>query len=267
MRVQQLARSVDDGYRTPLAPGLRSSVDAERLAAELAFAATRLRVLAEQPPGLYAEVAGDGDLEQRAWLAFLIAFLCPLQGDDPFASIRAVVTPWASGEEPALDGVQTGPRTAYDPARGDVTIRAYRAWAERSGSQAAAFTGDHGWSAERRFARVYERLALPGLQRDARFDVLVTLGRLGVFELRADALMLGGPDEVTVAAKRALGIGDSILLERRSKALAEACELPLEALDLGFYNWSSDERVADGMPPGLEPDQSALDAARGALGV
>ena len=34
--------------------------------------------------------------------------------------------------------------------------------------------------AERRFARVFERMALPGLQRGARFDLLATLGRLGV---------------------------------------------------------------------------------------
>ena len=32
-----------------------------------------------------------------------------------------------------------------------------------------------------------------------------------------------------VAAKRALGIGDPMLLERRAADLAEACSLPLEA--------------------------------------
>ena len=47
---------------------------------------------------------------------------------------------------------------------------------ERAGSQAAAFTGETAWTPERRFARVFERMALPGLHRDARFDLLVTLG-------------------------------------------------------------------------------------------
>ncbi len=109
----------------------------------------------------------------------------------------------------------------------------------------------------------------PVSRRDARFDLLVCLGRLGVFELRAGALMLGGSDEVTSAAKRLLGIGDPLLLERRAAALAEACAVPLEALDLALYNWAlppgRGERVSLGVPG--EPDQSAADAARRALGV
>ena len=64
------------------------------------------------------------------------------------------------------------------------TLEAYRAWAARGGSQAVAYTGD-AVAAERRFARAFERLALPGLHRDARYDLLVTLGRLGVDDLRA----------------------------------------------------------------------------------
>ncbi len=79
--------------------GLKSSVDAERLADELAFAATRLRVLEFEPPGLYAEVASPGEIEERSWLAFLIAYLCPLDSDDPFATIARVRTSWASGAD------------------------------------------------------------------------------------------------------------------------------------------------------------------------
>jgi len=44
--VRQMARATDDGYRSPLVPGLKASTDAERLADELAFAATRLAELA-----------------------------------------------------------------------------------------------------------------------------------------------------------------------------------------------------------------------------
>ncbi len=194
--------------------GLKSSVDAGRLAEEIAFAEHRLRVLEHEPPGLYLEVADPaGAIEERSWLAFLIAYLCPLEEEDPFAEIARVRTTWASEEMPNLDEVRTGPRTAHDPSRGTRTLDAYRVWAARSGSQAAAFGGDAGWTAERRFARVFERLALPGLHRDARFDLLVTLGRLGVYEMQGGSLALGGSDDVTVGAKRALGIGDPMLLE------------------------------------------------------
>ncbi len=55
--MRRLARGADDGYQSPLVPGLKSSVEAERLAEELAFAAARLDALASDPPGLYAEVA------------------------------------------------------------------------------------------------------------------------------------------------------------------------------------------------------------------
>jgi hypothetical protein len=267
MQVRRLARGADDGFRSPLVPGLKSSEEAERLAEELAFAAGRLSRLESDPPGSYAEVAADGDLEERTWLAFLIAYMCPLDGDDPFAGVRAARTSWSSGEEPDLAGVPVGPRTAHDPTRGTQTLDAYRAWAARARSQAAAFGGDAAWSPERRFARAFERLALPGLHRDARFDLLVTLGRLGVYDLRAGSLQLGGDNEPTVAAKRALGIGDTFLLERRAAELAEAAGLPLEALDLGLYNWGVRTRCTMGLEPTAEPDRAALESTRAALGL
>jgi len=266
--VRRATRGTDDGYRSPLAPGLRSSREAERLADELAFAATRLQVLAEDPPGLYAEVADPlGDLEERTWLAFLIAYLCPIDADDPFAGIEAVRTPWASESAPELAGAPTGPRSAYDAARASRTLEAYRGWAGRSGSQSAAFTGEPAWTPERRFARAYERLALPALHRDARFDLLVTLGWLGVYELEAGSLALGGDNRVTVAAKRGLGIGDPHLLERRAAELAAGCGVPLAALDLGLFNWESGERASLGLGPGAEASPDVQAAARAALGL
>jgi hypothetical protein len=265
--VRRVRTSVDDGYRSSLVPGLKSSAEAERLADELAFSAGRLSALEQAPPGLYAEVASGPDLEERAWLAFLIAYLCPVDGEDPFAGIRSVRTPWHTGELPVLEDVPLGPRTAHDPGRGTATLVAYRAWAERAGSQTAGLTGEASWTPERRFGRIYERLSLPGLHRGARFDLLVTLGRLGAIELEAAGLMLGGTDEVTLAAKRALGIGDPHLLERRARELAQACELPLEALDLGFYNWERGARTTMGLPLDSEPDPAALAGARDALGL
>ena len=71
----------------PLAPGLRASDDARRLAVELGFAAARLEELATSPPGLYAEVASEPDIEEAAWLAFLIAYLSPVEGELAFDAI------------------------------------------------------------------------------------------------------------------------------------------------------------------------------------
>jgi len=266
--VRRVARGSDDGYRNPLLIGLKSSADARRLAEEIAFAEHRLTGLEHAPPGLYAEVAHPGaDAEERTWLAFLIAYLGPLQGEDPFGEIARVRTSWASGEIPDLEGILTGPRTAHDPARGSRTLEAYRTWAGRAGSQAAAFTGEGAWTPERRFARAFERLALPGLHRDARFDLLVSLGRLGVYDVRAASLALGGANDVTVGAKRAFGIGDPLLLERRASDLAGACAVPLEALDLGLHNWQRGERATLGLGVDSEPGAEAVVALQAALGL
>jgi hypothetical protein len=268
LTVRRLSRAAEDGFRSALVPGVRSGADAQRLAEELVFAATRLERLQTDPPGLYAEVAdASRPIDERTWLAFLIAYLAPADDAEPFAGIAQARTTWSSGEPPHLDDVVTGPRTAHEPDRGQRTIEAYRAWAQRAGSQEAAFTGDAAWTPERRFARVFERLSLPGLHRGARFDLLVTLGRLGVYELSAGTLGLGGNDEVTVAAKRVLGIGDTMLLERRAADLAAACELPLDALDLGLFNWERGVRAGMGIETSTEPDPALLGPAQAALGL
>ncbi len=221
-----------------------------------------------EPPGLYAEVAdASRPIEERSWLAFLIAYLSPTDDEQPFAGIAQARTSWSSGEPPEFDEAATGPRTAHEPGRGQRTVDAYRAWAQRAGSQEAAFTGDSAWTPERRFARAFERLALPGLHRGARFDLLASLGRLGVYDLSAGALGLGGNDLVTLAAKRVLGIGDIMLLERRAADLAAACELPLEALDLGLFNWERGARAGVGIDPATEPEPDLLDSAQAAFGV
>ena len=136
---------------------------------------------------------------------------------------------------PALDGVRVrAPDRPRPEPRGTRTLEAYRAWAARAGSQAAAYTGDAAWPPERRFARAFERLALPGLHRDARFDLLVTLGRLGVYDLRAGVARARWRE-------RRHGRGQARVRHRRHAAARapgrrtspQACGLPLEALDLG----------------------------------
>ncbi len=187
--------SLDDGFRSALAPGLRSRADAERLAAEIAFAQGRLVALATDPPGLYREARAQADIEEATWMCLLTVYLCPLEGADPFRGIRAALEPpggrsWSSGELPDLDGIPLGPLTSHDPARGSASLQAYRQWVERAGSQEQVFVGDPGWPPGRRFERIFERLSLPGLRRFARYELLVTLGRLGLYEVRGDSLQL-----------------------------------------------------------------------------
>ncbi len=275
VRVRREQRFVDDGYRCELVPGLRSSHDARRLAEEIGFASGRLLGLTAAPPGLYAEARDQDDIEQASWMCFLAAYLSPLQEQQPFAGIRqALLASWASGELPDLEDVPLGPRTSHDPARGTQTLSAYRRFAEHAGSQQRAFVGEPQWSPRRRFERAFERLALPGFGRVGRFDLLVTLGRLGLYELRADSLHLSTrtpgsvhADPTPEAAKRVFGIGDLVLVERRAQALAEAIESPVEVLDLALWNWSlapEQQRTTLGFAPATD-DEHAAERARAAL--
>lgn len=258
-----MARAADDGYEHDLVPGLRSSVDAGHLADELAFSAARLRELSSgSAPGLYGEVAGTADREEAVWLTFLIAFLSPLAGEDPWAGISAVRTSWASGEIPDLEGVAVGPRTAFDARRGNAALIAYRAWAERLGGQASALAGEESWTLQHRYDRAFERLGLPGFGRPQRLEFLVLAHRLGLVELDPWTLHLSAAsptDPVGLAAKRLLGIGDPVLLQRRQRELAHGVDVPVEALDLALFNWATpggeDERYTAGSGAAIDPDE------------
>jgi len=265
VRVRRVAQAADDGYRSELAAGVRATADAERLADELAFAAARLEELERDPPGVFADIAAQPDAEEALWLAFLTAYLSPTEAEDPFAGIRAAHVPWCSGELPALD-VDVGPRSSLDPASGERTVLAYRAWAERAGGQAAAFAGEPAWTPERRFERLFERLALPGLGRAGRYELLVTLGRLGTVDVRPSSLQLTD-DATTVAAKRVFGIGDKMLLERRARDLAQAADLPIEALDLGLFNWAAAGTGAARLGARRAVPEALRESAATALGI
>ena len=211
---RKLARAADDGYRNPLVPGLKATADAERLAVALTQAANRL-----EPPGPYPYLADEPDIEQATWLAFLTALAPELQ-----PLIEETRPTWDEAELPDAK------------AR---TVSAYRAWVQRSGSQQRAFTGEESWTPERRFDRVFERLALPGFSRAARYDLLTSLGAAGVYPLTAGAVHFVEDDATTLAAKRALVSGDRLLLERRARDLATAAELPIAALDRGLAAWGT----------------------------
>ena len=244
LTVRHELRAQDDGYRTSLAPGLRSTQDARQLAEAIAFAAGRLAALGADPPGLYGQVDAIADIEEATWLAVLIAYIGPLETEQPFAAIEDARCPW--GELPALDAVETGPRGSLERGRGEETLSAYRRFADRAGSQQLAFTADSSWSPQQRFERIYERLALPGLHRRARYDLLITLGRLERYALAAPGLLLTEDDPVTLAAKRVFGIGDRLTLERRARELARAAAVPVEALDLALENWAREEPITSG---------------------
>lgn len=237
MRVRRLTRAADDGYSSALVPGLRATADAEQLAEEIGFAAGRLAELAVAPPGLYAEAASAPDRDDGVWLAAQIVLLGPAEdADDPFAALRDAVVSWEAGE-PALEDVPFGPRSPFrDAGQAERSLRSLRAWAERQGGPAAALIGDAGWTPERRFERLFERLGtVAGLGR-ARYDLLVVAGRLGLTDVDAPSLLAGDNDDTTVAAKRVFGIGDRLLIDRRALELATEAEVPVAALDLALAN-------------------------------
>jgi hypothetical protein len=277
--VQRQQRAVEDGYSSPLLPGVRASADAARLADELAFANGRLLAMAgesaeAQLPAIYAEaqtLAVSDRLEQATWICFLSAYLCPLEGPEPFAGIESALLLDRDTLED-LSEIPLGPRASHGQARGAETLNAYRAWYRQAGSQEAAFTGDQSWTPERRFERVFERLALPGFTRAARYELLLLLGSLGLYELRAGSLLLtsargaASEDPATLAAKRVFAIGDPLLLERRAAALVEACSTPIGALEPALADWGSGTRATRGFSSEVT-DEETRRRAHDALGL
>ena len=221
VRVRRLARGADDGYSSPLVPGLRSGEDAARLAGEIGFAAARLELMA-------SVVAGE-------------------RLHDAPAAWRELVAPGDLGvrTERALEHVLSGPRGIDSEALREAALAGVRSWGERQGSLATGLAGETAWAPERRFDRDFERLGtVHGFTRDISFELLTLLGGLGLYALAAGQLYLSGENEATWAAKRAFGIGERQLLERRAANLADACEVPLAALDLALHDWGTGARAA-----------------------
>lgn len=161
-------------------------------------------------------------------------------------------------EEP---DVVTATRAAFAHTVGEESgalLNAFETWGQRHGGIEKAITGEATWNATRRFARAYERLSLPGITRAQRFDFLAVLGAAGTYDLEADALHPHGTDPATVAAKRALVSGETMFLERRAKALAEATGVPIAALDKGLATWDSTEPVEAPDGPLYEQVSAAL---------
>ena len=230
---RRIARPADDGYRCPLAPGLRATADAERLAAALA-----------PPPSGWSRPArtprwpSRADLEEAIWLAFLLALAGP---DKP--ELRAALL----GARPALAGRRPAVRPEEEPTH---RRRLPRVGRRAPGSQAAAHRRRRVWTPERHFARLFDRLALPGFGRAARYSSS-PLGAAGLYELEADALhvAVAHDDATTLAAKRALSSGDAMLLERRARRA-------------GRGGHQRADRGAGPRPGAVGPADAQLDARR-----
>ena len=100
--------------------------------------------------------------------------------------------------------------------------------------------------------RAFERLALPGLGRGARYELLVALGAAERYAVAADGAAPGKEeDATTIAAKRVLVSGDRMLLERRAADLASGCGVRLGALDRALAVWGQGEVPEVEAPAGI----------------
>ena len=104
-------------------------------------------------------------------MCFLLAYLSPLQdADEPFAGIREALRemPTALDDEPAEFAlIPRGPHGGDDPEGSTRTLAAYRAMGHGRGGcgrrPGRGIRGRPRLEPERRFERLFERLALPGL--------------------------------------------------------------------------------------------------------
>ena len=76
-----------------------------------------------------------------------------------------------------------------------------------------------------------------------------------------------GENEATWAAKRALGIGDPLLLERRAAELARPARCRSRHSTWRLHNWGSGTALTDGLPEDAEGDPLVLEQAQSALGL
>ena len=183
VRVRKLTQAADDGYRNELVPGVKASADAERLAAELAFATARLAELAADPPG--AVRADRRGARSRGGAVARVPHRVPRRR--PRATTRS---PRSARRTCRGRRASCPTSTSRSGCARRTSRRRARARCSptapgrtRAGSQPAAFAGEASWTPERRFDRLFERLALPGFGRPGRYELLVSLGRLGVVDV------------------------------------------------------------------------------------
>ena len=289
----KLQRAADDGFRSELLPGVRSTADILTLADELTAAEARLASYGTPAAGPWAPIAELAGEPHRAFVAALaVAVAAPDTAAGSVATAEAALAALQAtdaslesldaigGATEAQSIISAGPRGPRGHDAAAIALAAPAQLAQRSGGNLeSALAGEAAWSPERRFARLFDRLALRGLPRAVRFDLLVALGRSGALPVKADALHLGS-DQVTDAAKRLFAVADVALLERRAAALVDATGVGFDALELALWNiagadagaggaaarWSTAKPATDLALPGAPDDDEAqliVDALQG----
>ena len=112
------ARSSSASSRAPTRPGWPRS---SRLPSTGAVCSSTIR-----PACTARWPTPAGEVEERSWLAFLIAYLCPLEEDGPVRRDRARPHVLGLGRAAGARRGPLRPPTAHDPARGARTLEAYR---------------------------------------------------------------------------------------------------------------------------------------------
>ena len=175
-------------------------------------------------PGPYPLIADEPDLEQATWLAFLFALAPELQ------DVLAEAQPALGGRRPvrAARGQGSAPPPPTAPGSSAPARRRPRSPARRAGRP------------ERRFGRVFERLALPGFSRARALRPADRARRRRPLPARGRRRCTSSRTTPRRSPPSALLVsGDRMLLERRARDLAEAADLPIAALDRGLAVWGT----------------------------
>ena len=200
MRVKRESRAEDDGYRSGArCPGCAPPPTPSGWPRRSPSPRAPAQPLRARSPGALrarSRARRRRTSSGRPGCCFLIAYLCPLEGEDPFVGSACGAAPECSSARAAgdLGGSPLGPRTSHDPARGAGTLDGLPPLG-RARRPVASSSGVRGRSRVEPRAALRAGVRAPraaGLRRMGRYELLVTLGRLGLYELRADSLPLTG---------------------------------------------------------------------------
>ena len=208
---RKLARAADDGYRNPLVPGLQG----DRRCRTARDRAHRRRTRGSSRPG---RTRDRRDARRRA--GDLAGVPVRARARAPRRASTRRSPPWADADvSRAARRPSSAPPPPTAPGSSAPARRRPRSRARRSGRP------------ERRFGRVFERLALPGFTPRRALRPADRARRRRPLPARgATPCTSSRTTPTTLAAKRALVSGDRMLLERRARDLADASELPIAAL-------------------------------------
>ena len=134
LTVRRLSRAAEDGFRSRSSPGCAPAPTPSASPRSWPSPPPGSSGSPPIPPGSTPRSPMPSrPIEERTWLAFLIAYLGPptTRSRSPASSRRA--RHGARASHPGSTASPTGPRTAHEAGRGQRTIDAYRAWASGPG--------------------------------------------------------------------------------------------------------------------------------------